>query len=95
MNVLRRAAPLLVAAALGLGGIMAWQQTKSESRAPDVAYTLLDGSQSTIGALRGKVVLINFWATSCTTCVARCRHRRHPREIQGARLRDAGSRDEL
>jgi peroxiredoxin len=37
--------------------------------APNAAYTLLDGSRSTINSLRGKVVLVNFWATSCTTCV--------------------------
>ena len=37
--------------------------------APNAAYTLLDGSRSTIDSLRGKVVLVNFWATSCTTCV--------------------------
>jgi peroxiredoxin len=37
--------------------------------APDVAYTLLDGSKSALQAQRGKVVLVNFWATSCVTCV--------------------------
>jgi peroxiredoxin len=38
-------------------------------KAPSVAYTLLDGKASNIDQLRGKVVLVNFWATSCTTCV--------------------------
>lgn len=37
--------------------------------APDVAYTLLDGRQNTLSGQRGRVVLVNFWATSCTTCV--------------------------
>lgn len=74
MKTLRRAGPLLLAAALVLGGIFVWQQTKSTSQAPDVSYTLLDGSKSTTGALRGKVVLINFWATSCTTCVREMPH---------------------
>ena len=37
--------------------------------APDVAFTRLDGTQSSTAALRGKVVLVNFWATSCKTCV--------------------------
>ena len=36
---------------------------------PDVNYTLLDGSSSNLQRLRGSVVLVNFWATSCTTCV--------------------------
>ena len=37
--------------------------------APNAAYTLLDGSRSNIDSLRGKVVLVNFWATSCKSCV--------------------------
>lgn len=37
--------------------------------APDFAYTLLDGSKANTQALRGKVLLVNFWATSCVTCV--------------------------
>lgn len=37
--------------------------------APDVAYTLLDGTASRTAALRGQVVLVNFWATSCAPCV--------------------------
>src|ERR1700712_1484614 len=36
---------------------------------PSVAYTLLDGTKTNTDALRGKVVFVNFWATSCTTCV--------------------------
>ncbi len=40
------------------------------SAAPDVRYTLLDGSQGNTAALRGKVLLVNFWATSCNICVA-------------------------
>ncbi len=32
-------------------------------------YTLLDGSRHRDAALRGKVVLVNFWATTCAVCV--------------------------
>lgn len=37
--------------------------------APSFSYTLLDGSKASTDAQRGKVLLVNFWATSCTTCV--------------------------
>ncbi|MFA5520704.1 MAG: TlpA disulfide reductase family protein [Castellaniella sp.] len=38
--------------------------------APEVTFTGLDGQKITTSDLRGKVVLIKFWATDCTTCVA-------------------------
>ena len=38
--------------------------------APESTFVLLDGTQQTTQDLRGKVVLVNFWATSCVTCVA-------------------------
>ena len=38
--------------------------------APDTAFVLLDGSKKETADFRGKVVLVNFWATSCTSCVA-------------------------
>ena len=38
--------------------------------APESTFVLLDGTRQTTQDLRGKVTLVNFWATSCTTCVA-------------------------
>ena len=38
--------------------------------APEVGYTLLDGRQARLSGTRGRVLLVNFWATSCATCVA-------------------------
>ena len=52
------------AASLTLAGCM------NSSAAPESSFTLLDGSSVSTSDLRGKVTLINFWATSCTTCVA-------------------------
>lgn len=40
------------------------------SAAPESAFVLLDGSTTRTSALKGKVTLVNFWATSCVTCVA-------------------------
>lgn len=39
------------------------------SQAPLTSFVLLDGSQKTTADMKGKVTLVNFWATSCTSCV--------------------------
>ena len=41
-----------------------------DDAAPLSTFVLLDGSSQTTQQLKGKVTLVNFWATSCTTCVA-------------------------
>lgn len=54
----------VAALALGVGGCSAPQP------APDSKFLLLDGSTISMQAMRGQVVLVNFWATTCTSCVA-------------------------
>ena len=60
-----------VIASLGVfaGGWLFAARDTTAPLAPDVAYTLLDGRTSSLAALRGQVVLVNFWATSCSSCV--------------------------
>lgn len=55
---------------LGAVALIALLNACSQPAAPDVRYTTLDGQSARLGALKGKVVLVNFWATTCTTCVA-------------------------
>ncbi|MEO6972780.1 MAG: TlpA disulfide reductase family protein [Rhodoferax sp.] len=38
--------------------------------APQSTFVLLNGSTKTTADLKGRVTLVNFWATSCVTCVA-------------------------
>lgn len=38
--------------------------------APASTMVLLDGKSFSTEQMKGKVTLVNFWATSCTTCVA-------------------------
>lgn len=44
--------------------------TAEKPAAPASNFVLLDGSQLQTKDLLGQVTLVNFWATSCTTCVA-------------------------
>jgi peroxiredoxin len=46
----------------------------SRNAAPDVTFTTLTGEKISSKSLQGKVVMVNFWATSCTTCVAEMPH---------------------
>ena len=57
---------LLVAVAVGIAGWFVWHPAPA---APDVAFKTLDGKTITMADLRGKVVLVKFWATDCVTCM--------------------------
>jgi thiol-disulfide isomerase/thioredoxin len=57
-----------VALAVGVGAAV-YVSTGSQA-APSSTFVLLDGSSKKTEDLKGKVTLVNFWATSCTTCVA-------------------------
>ena len=69
MKTARFAIAGIVALALVVGGVFAYREANTGTAAPNVGYTLLDGSTATTDQLRGKVVLVNFWATDCAPCV--------------------------
>ena len=66
---MKRALYLAVAAIVLVG---AWLLLRSPGfgPAPQTSFVLLDGSTRSTADFRGKVVLVNFWATTCTSCVA-------------------------
>lgn len=63
--------PRLLAMALLLiaAGLFGYRHLVQHERAPRVDYVLLDGSRLDSDAWAGKVMLVNFWATSCRSCV--------------------------
>ena len=56
---------IAVAAVVALGYV----SLSSAKPAPDVTFTSITGDKVSMQSLRGKVVMVNFWATSCTTCI--------------------------
>jgi peroxiredoxin len=66
--VLRR--QWIVAVALAAAGVGAFFALGGSEAAPQSTFVLLDGSRQTTADFKGKVTLVNFWATSCTACVA-------------------------
>lgn len=64
-NLKKRLLPLLLA--LLLGGL-AFVLLKKDP-APELAFNTITGQQMRLQQLRGKMVLVNFWATSCPGCV--------------------------
>ena len=62
----RAMAALALAACLAVG----LSACGGSQTAPESTFVLLDGSKKSTADFKGKVTLVNFWATSCVTCVA-------------------------
>ena len=57
------------AVALLILGVTANRIFSGAREAPEVQFATLKGELVRMSDLRGKVVLVNFWATSCAPCV--------------------------
>jgi thiol-disulfide isomerase/thioredoxin len=55
------------AAAVGAWALLGGRLNRP-APAPDVGYVRMDGRPARLADLRGQVVLVNFWATTCTIC---------------------------
>jgi peroxiredoxin len=60
--------PALIVAALLVVAALAYALL-AKPAAPAATFVTLDGRPIQLESLRGKVVLVNFWATSCPGCI--------------------------
>lgn len=64
---------LVVLVLIGLLGYL-WFAPAGLRHAPDISLTTLDGSKLALRDLRGKPVLVTFWATTCPGCIKEMPH---------------------
>lgn len=69
MNVSRHLALPLLALAIGVGAYLSLGLPGPPKPVPQVSYTLLDGNTASTAQWPGRVMLVNFWATTCAVCV--------------------------
>jgi peroxiredoxin len=71
MKSLKAFSPIALAFAIAalILGVTAQRIFSGLKEAPEVRFSMLDGRLVNMSDLRGRVTLINFWATSCVPCV--------------------------
>ena len=77
---------MLAALVLGIG---AWQTRShlSSGQAPDAVLATLDGERISLDSLRGKPVVLAFWAPWCSVCAAESQNLSWVRSVVGDRAR--------
>ncbi len=68
LRVLIPVVALLLAGVLGYAG---WRLAMQDGlgQAPAASFRIIDGRRIELAALRGRPVLVNFWATTCASCL--------------------------
>lgn len=61
---------ILIVVVLALVAVAVGYLMRDQTPAPPITLTTLNGKPLPLAALKGKVVIVNFWATSCPGCIA-------------------------
>jgi peroxiredoxin len=61
--------PLIAALVVAAIGVGAYATVSRREVAPELTFLSIKGDKITPASLKGKVVMVNFWATDCATCV--------------------------
>lgn len=69
MTMISRRNLILSLLAAGVFMIAGYLALGRNAPAPEVTFVSLKGEKLSTSALRGRVVLVNFWATDCAVCV--------------------------
>jgi peroxiredoxin len=59
----------MLAVAAAAIGLVLYNATIYKTLTPQVTFVSIKGERITVADLRGKVALVNFWATDCAICV--------------------------
>lgn len=51
-----------------------WMAPSGAQQAPKISLQLIDGKKLNLSSLKGKPILITFWATSCPGCIKEMPH---------------------
>ena len=65
----QRSIQIAVVCIVAILAVVGYFSMTTKQAAPNAVFTTLTGENVSLQSLRGKVVIVNFWATSCTTCV--------------------------
>nr|WP_315258523.1 TlpA disulfide reductase family protein [uncultured Duganella sp.] len=61
--------PVIAAVVVAAIGVGAYATVAKREVAPQLTFLSIKGDKITPDSLKGKVVMVNFWATDCATCI--------------------------
>ena len=73
MKIKETISAIFILAVAGLS-FWLWMSPSGLKWAPDVTFTTLEGEKLNMGELRGRPILVTFWATSCPGCLKEMPH---------------------